>query len=259
MRLTALDDALHGRPDTGAGIAYLFDMNRVAREENFIAIYPDGLEYEWNYVLGFRGFPNTGVDDVAFLSTLVDDLAVDLSIDRDRVYIAGFSNGGFMTQRVACEDPAPYAGFATIGATLFPGFVNLCEGATPRPMLIMHGTRDVSIPWQGVQQGDMLLAWSVLDTVSFWLSHNGCAQSVAEQETLPSQATAPTTFVHRYTFEDCPPDAEVQLYAIEGGGHNLPGVPDRLTPRIAGRVNMDLHAAEAVWAFFAQHALSAAE
>lgn len=248
--------ALHGRPDNGSSFAYRFDMNRFAASEGFAAVYPDGLENEWNYVRGFRGFPNTGVDDVVFLNALVEDLARNFSIDPRRVYLAGFSNGGFMAQRVACEAPEKYAGFAIFGAALFPGFPDLCEDPTPRPMLFVHGTRDVSIPWEGVRQGDLLLAYPVLDTVTFWLEHNDCAPELT-RELIPPTSPAPTTFVRHYTFETCESGQPIEFYTIEGGGHNLPGIPDRISPEIAGAVNMDIHAAEITWAFFSQHALPA--
>lgn len=247
--------ALHGRPGNGSGMAYLFDMNRFAADERYIAVYPDGLENEWNYVRGFQGFPNTGVDDIAFLDALIDDLAHDVSIDHSRIYIAGFSNGGFMAQRVACEAPDDYAGFAVFGASLFPGFPDLCEQASPRPMLFVHGTRDISIPWEGVRQGNLLLAYPVLDTIAFWLEHNECAPDISTRELMPSIDSAPTTFARHYAFESCASGQPIEFYAIEGGGHNLPGIPNRIDGEIAGAVNMDVHAANITWQFFSKHAL----
>ncbi|NWG75903.1 MAG: hypothetical protein HXY24_15095, partial [Rubrivivax sp.] len=80
--------ALHGRSGTGAGMAYLLDFNRIARVKGFIAVYPDGMPFEagsygreWNITGGLPGYRAGIVDDVAFLSLLIDDLAVDLSID----------------------------------------------------------------------------------------------------------------------------------------------------------------------------------
>jgi poly(3-hydroxybutyrate) depolymerase len=151
--------ALHGRPHNGAGFAYLLDLNRVAADNGFIAVYPDGFQEEWNYVRDITpGYEDWGVDDVEFLSFLIDDLSQDLNIDRTRLYATGFSNGGFMTQRLACEPDTPFAAFGVFGATLYPEFEELCSSAPLRPILLMHGTFDRSIPWEGTVYGDVVVA-----------------------------------------------------------------------------------------------------
>ena len=50
--------------------------------------------------------------DQTFIADVIDDLAQDLNIDRNRIYVTGLSNGGFMVQRLACEVPDRYAGLA---------------------------------------------------------------------------------------------------------------------------------------------------
>jgi len=249
---TPLVIGLHGRPGSGLGYAYLSDFNRVAREYGFIVAYPDGLNREWNYPRGTEGY-QIEVDDVAFLNALVDDLSINLNIDPQKVYVTGFSNGGFMTQRVACEAGDRYAGYAVVGATLFPDFITLCEETPPVPIMFMHGTADVSIPWEGTAYGDAVLSLSVPDTVIFWALHNGCDPNEIEYEILPKQDENASTVVYRYAFGGCAEDADMLYYVIENGGHNLPGVADRLEPAIAGEVNMDILAAEEIWKFFSAH------
>lgn len=261
--------ALHGRPGTATGLAYLMDSNWVAREHGFMIVYPDGLPVnipdfngigrEWNYTLGFPGYYDPErpdafrADDVDFLVRLVDDLAVDLNIDRDRVYVTGFSNGGFMTQRVACEAADQFAAFAVAGATLLPEFVDFCADAPPVPMLFMHGTLDRSIAWDGATYRGQVMLLSVPQTVLYWVEHNGCPPDGSDLIVIPTDDPTPTTFVYRYTFGDCTDGADVLFYAIEGGGHNLPGVADRLSSDIAQAVNMDIHFGETIWDFFSQY------
>lgn len=260
-RPTPLIMALHGRPGTAAGLAYLFDLNRVAAGHDFIVVYPDGIPVtgdsvgrEWNYARGAVGYDDPGIDDVAFLSTLVDDLARDLNIDQSRLYVTGFSNGGFMTQRVACEAGDRWAGFASIGATVYPILEGLCSGKPPVPMLIMHGTDDVSVPWAGTTYMGQTIALSAPETAIFWAMQDGCDPQQIESVEIPPSSSA--TQVFRYRFTDCIDRSEVLYYVIEGGGHNIPGVPDRLDPEIAGSVNTDIHAGEEIWTFFERHALS---
>ena len=255
---TPLVVVLHGRPDNGAGIAYISDMNTIAEREGFLVVYPDGLENEWNYT---RAIPMFGrlnaTDDAQFLSDLIDDLAQDLNIDRERVYVTGFSNGGFMTQRLACEARDQYAAFAVVGATAFLGMTPLCEGTEPAPILFMHGTDDVSVPWEGIPRpmaGEMVyVAAPILRTVEFWIMHNGCDVTYEETQFEP-QGDSPETSVHLLEFEGCPKNGALDFYAIFGGGHNWPGVPGRLREDIAGNVNMDIHASQVIWDFFSEFA-----
>jgi polyhydroxybutyrate depolymerase len=252
--------ALHGRPHNGAGFAYLLDFNQVAAENGVIVVYPDGFKEEWNYVREITpGYEDWGVNDVEFLNFLIDDLAQDLNIDRARLYATGFSNGGFMTQRLACEAETPFAAFAVFGATFYPLFEDICGEAPLRPIMLIHGTLDRSVPWQGTAYGDVVVSESVPDTILYWAARNGCDPQAIDYELLPfTQDNAPSA-VFRYAFGGCAEGANVVYYVIEGGGHNLPGVPFRLDPEIAGEVNLDMNAGETIWSFFAQYALDSAE
>ena len=246
--------ALHGRPDNGTGLAYRLDMNRVAEEQGFIVAYPDGIDFGWNYTRGSALFPDNGVDDDAFMAALVDNLAVDLNIDRDRVYVAGFSNGGFMTMRLACLMPDVFAGFAVVGAGFQLNFVELCQEAAPVPMMFIHGTEDVSIPWAGEVTRDVRWLLSFPDTVGMWVDINHCDEDPV-QTTLPQGGQSPETEVHRFVYTGCAEGSDLLAYAIVGGGHNLPGVPGRIVESIAGNVTMDIHAGEVIWEFLSQHRL----
>lgn len=261
--------ALHGRPGTATGLAYLFDLNRVAAENGFIVVYPSGMLVpgaepgrEWNYVRALPGyFPAgyvaQGADDAAFLSLMIDDLAHDLAIDQNRLFVAGFSNGGFMAQRLACESGHRFAAFASVAATLVPEFAPLCKNSPAVPILVMHGTRDAVIPWNGVVRQGVQQLVSAPDTALFWALFDGCnSTNTTYMEIEPGDAS-PETKASYYAFGGCTGDAEVVFYIIDGGGHNLPGMQDRLDSAIAGAVNMDIHTGEVVWDFFSRHAMPA--
>ena len=255
---TPLVIELHGRPDHGMGFAWRMDMAKVADEEGFIIVAPDGLHYGWGYLRGLVvGTEHDDIDDFGFLASLVDDLAVDLNIDRERIYVTGFSNGGFMTQRLACELFDEFAAFASIGAAFDRWFLEPCVDTPPVPMLLMHGTEDPSIEWEGafvnVQGQDIMVSLSVPDTASYWAGKNRCSTEGINQRELP-QIDAETTVYH-IEFLECVESTE--FYVIAGGGHNIPGVPNRIVPNIALNVTLDYHASEVIWEFFSKHTLNA--
>jgi polyhydroxybutyrate depolymerase len=244
---------LHGRPGTGSGFAYQFNGKALADENNVIFAYPDGLNHEWNYVRGTPGFEVYDVDDVEFLRQMVDDLAEDLNIDRDRLYVTGFSNGGFMTQRAACEAGDTFAAFAVIGASLFPGFEDICADQPPVPIMFIHGTEDTSIPWEGTSYGETVMSLSVPDTVIFWALHDGCDPDLTDYSVVPDTEGIPDLEVYRYTFGGCAEGTDVVFYAVEGGGHNIPGTPDRFEGEWAGQSTADINASREIWSFFEAH------
>jgi polyhydroxybutyrate depolymerase len=243
--------ALHGRPDNGAGFAYRMDMNKLADAEGFIAVYPDGVNNGWNYTSDLERYITiSDVNDQEYLHLLLQDLSKDMAVDSSRVYVLGFSNGGFMTQRLACDRAEEYAAVAIIGATLVPEYVGMCAGRPPVPMVFIHGTEDPSVPWDGTFQGETMIAHSVFDTIDYWAYHNGCDQEQFTNDILPESGMSPGTLVHKILYTACPEDAPLLFYGIEGAGHNIPGVANRLNPNIARDVNMDIHAATEIWNFF---------
>ena len=249
--------ALHGRGGTGSGMAYLSRFNELAEREGIILVYPDGLNHEWNYLGGTPGYSaQTGADDAGFLTRLVDDLARDFAIDRQRVYLTGFSNGGFMTQRLACDAPDIFAAFGSVGATLSPSFIPHCEGAPPVPILLMHGTHDQVVLWSGMTAGNILIAASMPDTAIFWADHNRCDPEQVVREQIPKADPGAPTEVIRYDIGGCEGRGSVLYEVINGGGHNLPGVVGRLDRSVAGEINTDIDTGEELWAFFAAHPLT---
>lgn len=257
---------LHGRPSNGISMIYITEMNRVAAQEGFIVVYPNGIGQEWNYTRGVPGYATSRIDDARFLSDLIDDLSVNLNIDHTRLYVTGFSNGGFMTHRLACETRGRYAAFAPVGATVFSGQPEYCEGreVEPVPIMMIHGTEDVSVPWDGRQivvnsmQGPQQIysTYPMQFSVNFWGTINKCdSEKSPELEVLPQGGDSPDTVVRFVTFTDCAPKSALQLYLITGGGHNWPGVPGVISEEIAGKVNMDIFASQVIWDFFKQHRL----
>jgi polyhydroxybutyrate depolymerase len=245
---------LHGRSGTGVSMAFTTQMNVWAEREGFAVVYPDGLERQWNYIDGLPAYPDQGYNDADFLAQLLEDLSADVAFDPQRVYVGGFSNGGFMAQYLACTDRERYAAFASVGASAFGGIWELCQGIEPAPMLFIHGLEDAIIPWEGRRQGQAWLTLSVNDTIGFWAATNTCSETF-ESEELPalSPTDPPATRTGIMRLTGCPPGAEIVLYGVIGGGHNWPGNPEGVPPEIGGVVSNDFYASEVLWQFFAAH------
>jgi polyhydroxybutyrate depolymerase len=261
---------LHGRFGSGAGTAGYTRMNEIAEREGFIGLYPDGLlnpgatypyDTGWNYMLGSPYTRITEPDDGAFIITLLDDLALDLNIDPQRIYVDGLSNGGFMVHHLACNYPDRFAAFGTVAASAYFSIEQTCDHTTPVSMVIIHGTADDNIPWDGrtetINGQEFMISYPVLDTLAFWTIHNGCNPDAIEEGEIAQSGKSPETSVRTLTLSDCPNGAEMQLYGIVGGGHNWPGIYDEdatwVNPR---QLNMDINAGEVLWEFFSRHTLS---
>ncbi|MBZ0308850.1 MAG: hypothetical protein K8I82_22475 [Anaerolineae bacterium] len=256
---TPLVLALHGRLQSIGSLANTTDWNVLAEEEQFIVLYPEGIDMQWNYLRDILGYPYDEHDDAQFFADLISDLSRDLNIDSQRIYVSGFSNGGFMVHRLACEASDQYAAFADVAGSGFEGFERVCPPRLSVHILIMHGTEDYNIPWEGRQQN--LDGYMIYVTVpisglfTFWREQVGCGQDY-ETEDLPQLGSSPGTSVRMIRLTDCPNGEELLLYGIIGGGHNWPGYPDRLPPEIAGPVNQDIDATRVIWEFFSRHTLN---
>jgi polyhydroxybutyrate depolymerase len=247
---------LHGRGGDGEHIQAYTEFDVLADAEGFITVYPDGINYGWDFVLGIPGYEST-YDDTAFLIALLDHIAAEYPVDLSRVYMAGFSNGGFMAQRVACANPTRFAAFASVAASGFAGMRQVClePGTETAPMLLMHGTYDNIVLWNGmsVTRGDrtVQITYPVPETLAYWAEFNAC-QPEAETDTLPKLGMSPGTYV-RVLSVLCPEDTGVVLYTVVNGGHNWPGHPEGIPADIAGNVNRDIDANREIWKFFKQH------
>lgn len=256
---------LHGRPSNAAGMATISQMNAVARRRGFIVVYPEGIDNEWNAQFDLVGRRSRMVggqravlpqDDVQFLKDLMKQLRVDLNIDPRRQYLTGFSNGGFMTIRMACSGTDTFAALAEVSGSLYPEIMPACRSGRLAPFLLMHGTADQSVPYTGVfipdgTGGDPIrIALPTQEVVAFFIRRNGCSMA-GETATFPEGRT-PGTHIIRFTPRDCPPDAPIVFWRIEGGGHTWPGGLD--VPGL-GVTSRDINAGDVIWDFVSRFSL----
>ena len=97
--------ALHGGGGTGNWMGKFTDLRTLADQHGFIAIYPNAVEKHWNDGRDLEDYRSQreNIDDVGFISALIDAVASQYAIDRKRVYVTGASNGAMMSFRLACE------------------------------------------------------------------------------------------------------------------------------------------------------------
>lgn len=177
------------------------------------------------------------VDDLAFLSRVIDEAVARYSGDPNRVYITGISNGAMMAYRMACEKPSKVAAIAPVAGTLA---IPACPNGGAVPVLHIHGGADSNVPLQG-GEGRRSIAGvkhrSVGESINMITSSRGCES--AEQEAGDRE-------VFRYR---CERGAPVELWVIKGGQHVWPGGKSR---REAKAHNGRFSGSEAVWKFASQ-------
>src|SRR5690606_10984821 len=172
---------LHGRGGTGPGTAALTGFDEVADEHGFVVAYPTGVANQWYYVDGSEGY-DIDVPDLECLRALVAELSARCPIDPARVYVAGFSNGGYMAQHLACKATDVFAAFASVGAAGYGGQPGNCGEPDPVPILFIHGTADAIVPFAGLRQegpsGPVTVLASVEQTFTYWGYRLGCGDGV---------------------------------------------------------------------------------
>jgi Poly(3-hydroxybutyrate) depolymerase len=234
---------LHGAGDSGRKMAWLtrYGFNKLSGRDGFIVVYPDAIGEKWD---------QENIDDVGFISALIDHLVKKLNIDERRVYVTGMSNGAFMTNLLACELSGKIAAIAPVSGTMAKEFVPYCSPSRPISVLIIHGDKDKIVPWKGGELPVIRLKiLSVEETVDHWVTHNNCSSSSIitwEPDRYPQDGTR----VRREVYGQGNEGTEVILYAIEGGGHTWPGGHQLLPILAFGRVCKDINACEVIWEFF---------
>jgi polyhydroxybutyrate depolymerase len=144
---------LHGAGVIGHSQAIYFQLFPLVDEKQFILVYPDATQREgggtsWNSAVA--GTDNGRADDTAYLSGLIEEAQETYNIDAKRVYLLGHSSGGFMSFRMACEASSLFTALASLagGADADPD--DCSPGTPPVSVLVMHGTVDGTVPFEGV-------------------------------------------------------------------------------------------------------------
>ena len=250
---------LHGGSGNYQSVQGFTQMNFVSNQNDFLAIYPQGIGnappgYSWADGRNTTA-DQAGIDDVGFMSKLIDTLYHDYNIDTNRVYICGFSNGGFMTQRLACETPELFAAIGGLGCSIDTSLIQTCNTNQAVPMAYFSGTADPEVPYNGgaMNNPSVTPIVSVDTAVQYWVNNNNC-QTAEPVVNIPDNVPDDSSTVELYKYTDCDCDADFYFYKIINGGHTWPGVPIPQFPQL-GNTNEDIHASYVLWNFFSQFSL----
>ncbi len=226
----------HGYTSNAMQQELLSGMSTKADKEGFVAVYPEGLGSSWNAGACCGTSMTSNVDDLAFVSDLLDAIDTKLCADARRVYATGLSNGGFLSHRLGCEMSTRIAAIAPVAGVLAPA---TCNAKRAVPVMDFHGTSDPIEPYAG-----NAMYPSAADTVAGWAARDGCTGQPIE--------TFRKSDAHCATYAKCADRATVTLCTIDGGGHTWPG---GLPIPAFGYTTTNLSATDAMWTFFTEHPL----
>lgn len=231
---------LHYANGTPEQMANLARASRLAAERGAWIILPEAVNGQW------REDPNAldVVDDVGFLEAVVTVVTRDYPIDPARLSLAGMSKGGFMATRLACQGEVAFAGLALVAAGMRRQQDLQCPLARPLRVMLIHGTADLVVPYDG--RLGLLSAHAHFDR---WAVHNDCQPEAETAAALPQKVDDGTAVRERRN-ADCAAPAAVSLLTIEGGGHTWPGSLPRAGFTV-GRTSGNLDASLALWDFLA--------
>lgn len=217
----------------------VYSGTAIVEERGYIAAYPKGLGRSFNagFCCSSRGNPPHEADDVGFARAVVAQVASRLCIDKHRVYSTGMSNGGYMSEHLACNAADLVAAVAPVSAQGRPPVD--CNPSRPVPMIAFNGTEDPLVSYVGSQEA--LLTWS---------ERNSCDEGPRREEVGGAYCDY---------WDSCADGADVVHCTIPGMAHCWPGDPLGITlPGFCETGGLDiLDANEVMYDFFEAHTLPA--
>lgn len=224
--------AFHG----GGGQATQFESSSnlppLAEEEGFLLVFPDGTGvgslHTWNAGGCCGSAASRGVDDVGFVSALLDHLALRVEVDPARIYATGHSNGAMMSYRLAMELGDRVAAVAPVGGAMI---VDTFRPVRAVPVLHIHSVDDPRALYEG-GTGPNFPGTNVRvdhrpveEALALWREANGCPDTPTTVET---RSGAPGTRSEGHTatllrWGPCASGAPVEHWRLTGAGHPWPG------------------------------------
>jgi len=219
------------------------NFRNIADTANFLVVHPQGT-LDLNNTTHFNvGWGGSSVDDVGFTEALIDSLSAAYSIDQNRIYTVGMSNGGFMSFKLACELSNKIAAVGSVTGSMTPSTLVNCNASHPMPIIQIHGTTDPTVPYNGSA------GWtaSITNVLNHWATFNNCS-SVPTIVNVPNTNALDGSTVEKYTYENGDNCSEVVHFKVTNGQHTWPGSIINL----AG-TNFDINASVEIWNFFSKY------
>ena len=246
----------HGAGGNGKDYLIKNGWAALSEKEGFVVAAPNGLPALPRLPASFRtnprlwnsgqlnpNMPRAKINDMSFVKALVDDIAYRTSVDKNRIYATGHSNGAGMTFKVGAELSTLFSAIATVTG------LNTSEGAQPTkalPTLMLVGTRD---PLNPIQGGERQLPWGkstvppISNGIQSWAQSLNC--------TTPAIQVRDDDQLSIERFNQCRDGASYTIWYLKGQGHAWPGGQDSgLSESVMGPNITRVNATESIWQFF---------
>lgn len=206
--------AMHGLGGTNNDLVGT-GLNNIADTARIIVFYPQGLTNSWGQSAWNNGtLLSSSADDIGFVSQLIDSAILNYGADPTRVYAAGFSMGSIMSYHLACALNSRIAAIGCMSGTMSTSDINSCTPTYKTPVIHFHGTADGTVPYNSNALPTLSL---VPETITFWQNQHGCA-TTSDSLRLPDLAADGYT-VDRFRYDNCTPDASLELWRVNGANH----------------------------------------
>lgn len=243
--------ALHSGQSSGLEMEEITGLSELGERKGFICVYPNAIGlYKGKLYWNDGRVPE--VDDVGFISALIDELIAKLGVDPRRIYVTGISNGASMTNRIGLNLADKIAAIAPVAGTIGFKGKTWWRRSRPVPMVYFHGTDDLLAYYRGGSVGTYRgSGLSAEKFVEWWAQQNSCKDQ-PQIQILPDRVRD-GTHVTRISYTGCQDGADVVFYRIDGGGHTWPGGRDWLPETIGGKLSGNVNASMTMWEFFQTH------
>lgn len=227
----ALVISLHGMNQDPGFQQNQTQWNAMADKEGFIVTYPLGNNKMWD---------TNGTSDVKFVETVIKEMINQHHVDRNRIYLSGFSMGSWLG----------YHCLETLGDQIaaFGPVSGVDIGKQPKanrmvPIMHIHGTADDVFKYTG-DPSHMAGGYpSIEEYVKKWAAYEGCDASNPQViRPYPANCTGPKAT--RTIYNNVNDGVEVNLIAIDGKGHWHSNDPN------------GVNSTQELWNFFKLHQLN---
>jgi polyhydroxybutyrate depolymerase len=216
---------LHGYGVPSALLVVKAGLSRLADEKRFAYLVPEGNRDSanrpfWNAGPSCCSIDAANVDDVGRLSALIQAALEDPKLDPTRVYVIGYSNGGFMAHRLACAIGDRLTAVISISGAA-PGAGEACK-PSKLAVLEIHGVTDPIVRYGGgrvFDRSDFAEHPSALDSMQSWAARLGCSGAAKRLENRDLEPSLPGAETEVLRFDGC--RGAVELWSVRGGAHYI--------------------------------------
>ena len=222
---------LHGFGDDAGGADRYLEISRHVARGRFALLLPQGTRNLfrarfWNATPTCCDFFGSDVDDAGYLRKLVGE--VERIIAVGRVSVIGYSNGGFMAYRLACDGLPKVAAIAVLAGSSFER-ARRCDDADPLSVLHVHGDRDGLVGYAG--EAEPLFDWpgfpGAVELAGRWARRAGCADAPdADAPPLDLDRRIPGRETRVTAYGGCEDGIRIALWTISGAGHRPAFTPE---------------------------------